>query len=451
MQDWRDAVWRAVPEGAEPERFAARRAFLLDHVAAGERVLDLGCGDGAFAAELLGAGCAVTMADVAEEALRRARARAPGAEAVALAEGAPLPFDEDAFDVVWAGEVLEHVADVVGLLAEVRRVLRWGGRLLVTTPWHGRARSSPPTRHFDPRADHLRFFSARTLRAVLADAGFADACGARARAARAALRGCARSPRACAALLRAAGLQVGADRLRRARVEVQRRADGRERLRLAALAELELGQRQPGRRVGGLHAHRLLQRAARARRVAGGALDRRLLEERVDRQRVGPLGVGRSARAPGRSGRPRRVPSASEPSATERWGCHDAQAATTPTATAATASPIRHGSRTASARRRAPHDRLVGGPAAGEPARAQQREHGVAGHEPGPVDERVHAEDDADGQQRGHPDALGRPRRAPAPRPRARPCARPPPARPRAARARRARPTRPRSASVCTT
>ena len=173
MQDWRDAVWSAVPEGAEPERFAPRRAFLLDHVASGERVLDLGCGDGAFAAALLDADCAVTMADVAGEALRRARARAPGAAAVALAEGAPLPFEEDAFDLVWAGEVLEHVADVVGLLAEVRRVLRWGGELLVTTPWHGRLVVATDA-HFDPRADHLRFFSARTLRAILADAGFAS-------------------------------------------------------------------------------------------------------------------------------------------------------------------------------------------------------------------------------------------------------------------------------------
>jgi SAM-dependent methyltransferase len=173
MQDWRDAVWRAVPEGAEPERFAARRAFLLEHSAAGRRVLDLGCGNGAFAAALLDAGCAVTMADVAGEALRRARARAPGATAVALAEGAPLPFAEDAFDLVWAGEVLEHVADVVGLLAEVRRVLRWGGELLVTTPWHGRVVVATDA-HFDPRADHLRFFSARTLRAVLVDAGFAS-------------------------------------------------------------------------------------------------------------------------------------------------------------------------------------------------------------------------------------------------------------------------------------
>jgi SAM-dependent methyltransferase len=174
MQDWRDAVWSAVPEGAEPERFAARRAFLLENVTAGERLLDLGCGDGAFAAELLGAGCVVTMADVSGEALRRARGRAPGAEAVALTEGAPLPFAEDAFDVVWAGEVLEHVADVVGLLADVRRVLRWGGRLLVTTPWHGRLVVATDA-HFDPRADHLRFFSARTLRAILADAGFASA------------------------------------------------------------------------------------------------------------------------------------------------------------------------------------------------------------------------------------------------------------------------------------
>jgi 2-polyprenyl-3-methyl-5-hydroxy-6-metoxy-1,4-benzoquinol methylase len=172
MDDWREAVWHAVPEGAEPERYAARRAFLLGHVAAGERVLDYGCGDGAFAADLLAAGCVVTMADVAQEALRRARARAPEAQAVQLTEGAPLPFDEDAFDVVWAGEVLEHVADVVGLLAELRRVLRWGGRLLATTPWHGRLVVATDA-HFDPRTDHLRFFSARTLRAVLSDAGFA--------------------------------------------------------------------------------------------------------------------------------------------------------------------------------------------------------------------------------------------------------------------------------------
>jgi ubiquinone/menaquinone biosynthesis C-methylase UbiE len=173
MDDWREAVWQAVPESAEPERFAARRAFLLARVSPGQRVLDLGCGDGAFAAELVAAGCVVTMADVAEEALRRARLRAPQAQAVELVEGAPLPFAEDVFDVVWAGEVLEHVADVVGLLAEVRRVLGWGGSLLLTTPWHGRLVVATDA-HFDPRSDHLRFFSTRTLRRVLSGAGFVE-------------------------------------------------------------------------------------------------------------------------------------------------------------------------------------------------------------------------------------------------------------------------------------
>jgi 2-polyprenyl-3-methyl-5-hydroxy-6-metoxy-1,4-benzoquinol methylase len=171
MDDWREHVWRSVPADAVPERFAARRAFLRTHVATGDRVLDLGCGDGAFAAAIDTA--EVTMADVAQEALRRARARAPRARAVLLQEGERLPFAEDAFDVVWAGEVLEHVADVTGLLAEVRRVLRWGGVLLATTPWHGRVVVARAER-FDPRADHLRFFTAASLGAMLADAGFAE-------------------------------------------------------------------------------------------------------------------------------------------------------------------------------------------------------------------------------------------------------------------------------------
>jgi SAM-dependent methyltransferase len=180
VEAWREAVWRAVPDDARPERFPSRRAFLLANVRAGESVLDLGAGDGSFAEELIEAGCEVVAVDVAEEALRRARVRVPGLDARAADEGGPLPLDEDSVDVVWAGEVLEHVADVVGLLAEVRRVLRWGGRLVLTTPYHGRvsvallALRGGLDEHFDPRGDHLRFFTATTLRVVLADAGFAE-------------------------------------------------------------------------------------------------------------------------------------------------------------------------------------------------------------------------------------------------------------------------------------
>lgn len=181
MEDWREAIWAAVPGDAEPERFAERRAFLLAHVRTGDRVLDLGCGDGAFAAALVEAGARVDAVDVAAEAIRRTAARVAGARVESIREGGPLPFAEDAFDVVWAGETFEHVADVVGLLADLRRVLRWGGALLVTAPNQPRLvvalealRGRPLERRLDPRADHLRFFTARTLGAMLREAGFAE-------------------------------------------------------------------------------------------------------------------------------------------------------------------------------------------------------------------------------------------------------------------------------------
>jgi SAM-dependent methyltransferase len=86
-----------------------------------------------------------------------------------------LPLEHGAVDLVWCSEVLEHVPDTDHLLLEVRRVLRPGGRLLVTVPFHGRVQGALIAlarfeAHFDPRGDHLRFYTrrslARTLRAA---------------------------------------------------------------------------------------------------------------------------------------------------------------------------------------------------------------------------------------------------------------------------------------------
>jgi ubiquinone/menaquinone biosynthesis C-methylase UbiE len=174
-----DAVWDAVPEDARPERFELRRTFLLAHVQPGEAVLDIGCGAGEFSAALVEAGAQPIAVDVAREALRRAAARVSGLDARLWPSDGPLPVDDNSVDIVWAGEVIEHVADLAPWLSELRRVLRPRGTLLLTTPHHG-----PGTllrlalsrrafaKHFEPRSDHLRFFSPRTLRALLDDLGF---------------------------------------------------------------------------------------------------------------------------------------------------------------------------------------------------------------------------------------------------------------------------------------
>ena len=168
-----------MPDGAVPERFEERRDWLLGFVTAGDRVLDLDANLRRSARAAVAAGARVTMADVAEAALERARVKASGAEAVRLEEDAPLPFTHGSFDLVWCGETLEHVADASGLAREVRRVLRADGTLLVTVPNQPRLwvafeslAGRPLEERLDPRSDHLRFFTARTLEALLAGAGF---------------------------------------------------------------------------------------------------------------------------------------------------------------------------------------------------------------------------------------------------------------------------------------
>ena len=172
-----ERLWSELPDGV-PEHFARRRDFLLSALEPGSRVLDVGCGAGWFAGALKQAGFAVTGVDVAAEPLRRARERLPQLEFV-LAGEHELPFAAGSFDAAWLGELLEHVQDGIGLLEQVTRVLVPGGRLVVSTPDHGwrlRLRLGLSRcafeRHFEPRADHVRFFTAGTLVALLQVCGF---------------------------------------------------------------------------------------------------------------------------------------------------------------------------------------------------------------------------------------------------------------------------------------
>ncbi len=174
-----EALWESIPEGLEPEAFAIRREFLLQNTAPGERVLDLGCGEGAFGAELERAGAKVLCADVAREPLARAARLHPGLEVRLLDAAGAWDLQDSSFDAVWAGEVIEHVADTQAWLSEVRRVLRSGGRLILTTPDHGpltllwmALSSGAFEARMDPRSDHLRFYSRRTLIRLLEDFGF---------------------------------------------------------------------------------------------------------------------------------------------------------------------------------------------------------------------------------------------------------------------------------------
>jgi 2-polyprenyl-3-methyl-5-hydroxy-6-metoxy-1,4-benzoquinol methylase len=179
--DRHEAVWEAIPAGLEPAGFELRLCALLEHLEPSMRVLDVGCGEGRFAAALAGAGASVVGIDVAEEPLRRARERHPELELHRVAEAEALPFADSSFDLVWAGEVIEHVADTSAWLSELRRVLRSGASLLLSTPENGRIELLAAAisrrafaRRFDPRGDHLRFYDRATLSRLIEAYGFHD-------------------------------------------------------------------------------------------------------------------------------------------------------------------------------------------------------------------------------------------------------------------------------------
>lgn len=178
-RSYHEALWESVPAGLRPPEFELRSRFLLERVTAGERVLDVGCGEGWFASELARAGVRVVGIDIAEEPLRRARERDPGLDLRLVGADGAWPIEDASFDAVWAGETIEHVADTAGWLSEARRVLAPGGRLLLSTPAHGRLRMLGLVlsrrafeAHFDPLADHLRFYTRSGLTRLLGEFGF---------------------------------------------------------------------------------------------------------------------------------------------------------------------------------------------------------------------------------------------------------------------------------------
>lgn len=120
------------PQSTALYRANRRIQKLVALTGTGNKILDLGCMDGCIGQLLIENGNTVSGIDASKAAIPRARERAIDARVGDLNE--PLDFPDASFDVVVAGEIIEHVHNVDGFLDEIHRVLRPSGSLVISTP-----------------------------------------------------------------------------------------------------------------------------------------------------------------------------------------------------------------------------------------------------------------------------------------------------------------------------
>jgi len=147
--------WAEIYDGEDNPLVALEEretAPLLEEVA-GLEIADIGCGTGRKSLALAAAGARVTGLDFSEGMLARARAK-PGAEGVRFVVHditRPLPLPDRGFDGVTCCLVLDHIDDVVALFAELGRIVRPDGFVLVTVMHPAMMLRGVQARFTDPR------------------------------------------------------------------------------------------------------------------------------------------------------------------------------------------------------------------------------------------------------------------------------------------------------------
>lgn len=144
-------------------------------------ILDFGCGAGEIikATAKISKNSIFTGVDVSKDALQRAKKRFPkSVQLHQVNDGSKLPFKKESFNFITALDVIEHVYDTDNTFDELGRVLKKGGKILITTPFNGSLKIilfiilGFFDKYFDPVGPHIRFFNPKSLSMILEKRNF---------------------------------------------------------------------------------------------------------------------------------------------------------------------------------------------------------------------------------------------------------------------------------------
>lgn len=150
----------------------------------GDRLLDVGCGAGRHTYQALRMGAEVVALDQNTDDLRgidemveamadAGEIKPPAGPVTLAADALALPFDDGHFDRVVASEILEHIPDDRGAIAELARVVRPGGTVAVSVPrrWTERVCWALSDQYHEVEGGHIRIYRGSQLQSLLVEAG----------------------------------------------------------------------------------------------------------------------------------------------------------------------------------------------------------------------------------------------------------------------------------------
>ena len=169
--------------GVSGEELASELIALVNRRVSVNTICDLGCGNGYLSGRLAALGYQVTGVDVSNSGIEIATQNNPGVRFVKAVIDSQLESRLDTkFDLVISSDVIEHLYRPAELLESARSLLVAGGKLIITTPYHGYiknlvlALTGKMDAHFCVLHDggHIKFFSVKTLSELLRSYGFTD-------------------------------------------------------------------------------------------------------------------------------------------------------------------------------------------------------------------------------------------------------------------------------------
>lgn len=133
-------------------------------------ILDIGCGTGKVLAEIkkLNPQAQIFGVDVSSRAINVARKLLPQCKFTLIKDGEKLPFKNNSMDYIFSFDVIEHIYDIQNILYEYKRILKPGGNILISTPYHGLIKNLVIAligfeKVFNPYEGHIRFFTKKSL------------------------------------------------------------------------------------------------------------------------------------------------------------------------------------------------------------------------------------------------------------------------------------------------